>query len=204
MSNSIQEERAAMRAKEFKRGIDADDARARRGDNQLQLRKNKREENLRKRRNRLTPAGTEQQNAQQQPSQLRNAAQHVQNLSSPDPAVVESAVVFFRKQLSLEKNPPIREVIEMGIVPRLVQLLTVPSQHSSIIYESAWALTNIASGTSDETAVVVNAGALPIFVQLLQVQFPTLFSSLYPRNPTSGSPSGPSDPETGFFFFDFF
>jgi importin subunit alpha-1 len=99
-------------------------------------------------------------------NKLENLPQMVAGVSGNDPTVQTECTTQFRRLLSIEKNPPIQQVIESGVVPRFVEFLQ-RDDNPALQFEAAWALTNIASGTSEHTKVVMEVGAVPIFVRLL-------------------------------------
>ncbi len=90
----------------------------------------------------------------------------VSNSQSPDPVVKLNAVQLARKLLSSDKNPPIDQIIEAGMLPILVECLKQDDQ-PNLQFEAAWALTNIASGSTAQTQSVVMAGSVEHFLRLL-------------------------------------
>ncbi|KAL9657710.1 hypothetical protein ABK040_005063 [Willaertia magna] len=120
------------------------------------------------------------------------------------------ATTRFRRLLSIERNPPIDEVIQSGAVPFFVQYLDLKELEKYFIiegsssfnvemnsnsldsssngsdsrrgkkptvtltqiyilqFEACWALTNIASGTSDHTRYVVSLDAIPKIIPLMK------------------------------------
>ncbi|RLN22705.1 importin subunit alpha-1b [Panicum miliaceum] len=97
---------------------------------------------------------------------LANLPHLVAGLYSDDSRVQLEAAREFRKMLSIDRYPPIQEVVNCEVLPCLVRLLS-REDYPELQFEAAWALTNIASGTSENTMLVVNTGAVPSFVKLL-------------------------------------
>lgn len=98
--------------------------------------------------------------SQVDPVQLKNIIEN-----STDTSTILNAVQNCRKILSREQSPPIDEVINSGMLPKLVEYLA--DENASLQFEACWALTNIASGTNKHTKAVVECGAVPHFIKLL-------------------------------------
>lgn len=144
--------------------------RRRRNEVTVELRKNKREETLLKRRNVPITDSTDEDEVLTSIN-LQNLVINAGNHDDPERQL--AAVQAARKLLSSDRNPPIDDLINSGILPILVTCLEKENQ-TMLQFEAAWALTNIASGTSAQTNQVVRAGAVPRFLQLLHSQAPSV------------------------------
>jgi len=165
--------------RDFKQGISGDDARRKREDARLSMRKRDRQEQLQKRRMGLDKKtvydgeeaiaydGKEQnQHDVEVQSQLKDLPMILAGINSDNRQLQYEKTMQVRKMLSIEMNPPIQPIIQAGIVPKLVAFLTC-TDNPGLQFEASWALTNIASGTTEHTKVVIQNGAVPIFISLL-------------------------------------
>lgn len=153
---------------------DKDEIRKKREMEGIQLRKQKRDEHVFKRRNisledisdthvvDIKPIPPEYEN--------RSFLCHIVNsLPTKSPEEQLKTTQIIRKMLSRDLHPPINgidEIIQAGVVPVFIEFLK-REDNPRLQFEACWALTNIASGTKEQTAVVVQAQAIPLFIALL-------------------------------------
>ncbi|KAL8175085.1 UNVERIFIED_CONTAM: Importin subunit alpha-1 [Gekko kuhli] len=158
------------RMKKFKnKGKDAEAMRRQRVEVAIELRKARKDEQILKRRN-ISFSMEDSLSPEKEDKNLvaeLSLEEIISAINSDSFLLHLKAAQSARKMLSRQKNPPINEVIEAGLVPKLVAFL---DRHDApnLQFEAAWALTNIASGTSDQTRAVVEANAIPAFVALLE------------------------------------
>ena len=87
-------------------------------------------------------------------------------LASEDARLLARTADMLRRLLSFDRSPALDATVRAGVLPRLVELLARDAT-PRLQLEAAWALTNIAGGTSANTESVINAGAVPALVRLL-------------------------------------
>lgn len=117
--------------RDFKKGINLEDNRRKREESSLKLRKDSKCESLAKRRNLCGEASASTNFVVVNDFNLL-----LEGLKSSDSLVQANSLKAIRKALSVEKNPPVRNCIELGIVPILVEFLgTSNFEHQ---FEAAW------------------------------------------------------------------
>jgi HEAT repeat protein len=99
-------------------------------------------------------------------NQYFNLEDLVIKAKSEDPTIRFEGIRSARKLLSIDRNPPIDELIQSNFLPIFVQYLSY-DQYPDLQFEAAWALTNVASGNSHQTQAVADANALPHLLRLL-------------------------------------
>jgi importin subunit alpha-1 len=105
-------------------------------------------------------------------------------LNSKNVDTLINATTMLRMLISKQREceEPTRQTVYAGIVPILVKFLEEYVNHVKFLievysfqnnikpYQILWALCNIASGRSDDTAAIIKSGAVPILINLLQHQ----------------------------------
>ncbi|CAA0822381.1 Importin subunit alpha-2 [Striga hermonthica] len=101
------------------------------------------------------------------PSSLNDVHSTVCGVWSDNSKLQLEATSHLLNLVSLEDNPLTDEVVEYEVVHRLVEFLS-RNDYPELQCEAACVLKTMAAGTSENTKIVVDSGAVPVFVKLLQ------------------------------------
>ncbi len=100
---------------------------------------------------------------------FNHAAAILLDASKSEQVHIESLTTI-RRLISIATNPPIDLVTERpDVMARMVEALG-PHHDTRLIYESAWAISNIASGSEEQTSAIVKAGCIEPLVELLMLE----------------------------------
>lgn len=113
----------------------------------------------------------------------------VKKLYSNDLTEVQEGMYEIRLALSQQQSPPVQKILDLNILPRIILLLNVENelytsnlnnnqtnqnntqiknQIKNILIEAAWSLTNICTGTHEQTKQVIDNGACLFLINMLK------------------------------------
>ncbi|XP_077302768.1 importin subunit alpha-1-like [Arctopsyche grandis] len=174
---------ARSRLANFKGGPKAaQDLRRKRAEQSIELRKAARDSQLQKRRN--LRANDDEPLSPTSASDTENQIETTNNVLPSIEDIVKALNSYnrqdqlfgaraARKTLSRELNPPIDSMINAGCVPKLVEMLNY-DDCGDLQFEAAWALTNIASGNSQQTSIVIEYNAIEPLIRLVSSPNPAI------------------------------
>ena len=79
---------------------------------------------------------------------IEHFIQLIELIQSSSDKFILTAIVGFRKLVSLVKNPPIQSIIDANLLPVILGLLN-RQDIPRIQFEALWTLTNVASGKEE-------------------------------------------------------
>jgi len=94
-------------------------------------------------------------------------SQVIEDINSNDIFKQYRGIIGVRKSLSFDSGIPIQQIIDANLVPRMIKFLQRKDE-PQLQLEAAWALANVASGTTAQTQIVLDKGALPWLIQFLR------------------------------------
>ncbi|ETO15704.1 importin alpha [Reticulomyxa filosa] len=163
--------------RDFQKGLDMDEKRRSREEERFLLRKQQRSQILKKRRVVLQAYDGVGRNYQPGHSDDSNDSQQIDKLSQE--TVFD--YLFLHNHTYVKKRKKLKQLDEYvkgcqmdhedtnyKCCLRIRQLLSIEKNPPTDQFEAAWALTNIASGSTEHTACVIRHNAIPAFVQLIE------------------------------------
>eukprot|EP01063_Lacrimia_lanifica_P033548 TRINITY_DN599_c0_g1_i1.p1 TRINITY_DN599_c0_g1~~TRINITY_DN599_c0_g1_i1.p1 ORF type:complete len:515 (+),score=216.44 TRINITY_DN599_c0_g1_i1:55-1599(+) len=150
-----------------KQGVDQDKNAEKRQEAALSLRKQKRNQQLEQKRARQQNPEDDAAAAADEPlPRVDELPLWVKEMANPDPVNRKKAVSGIRRLLSTTENPPVMECLAVPEALPVLDALMKDTAHPDIQFEAAWALTNIASGSTEATRMA--QVCIPALGQLMQ------------------------------------
>ncbi|KAK0426666.1 hypothetical protein QR680_009833 [Steinernema hermaphroditum] len=157
------------RQKMYKNADRHEDLRRRRTECSVELRKQKRDDAKMKRRNLVIEeddVNVDVESSGEGPQNPSLPLEEILKILTNNPAIIELRRCFeaLRRHVSRDKCPPVDEVIRLNLVEAMVSALSVGDP--KVVFEAAWGITNIVSGTTEQTAHAIHKGCLEPLVKL--------------------------------------